>query len=367
MTLTCTVLFDQPQQEIASCLRDHLRRSARAKFVAGFVTVEGIELVKSVLTTDPKKLVTMVVGAGTYRAFEAFDRLIAAGVPEKSLAVHLGHGRLTTSGKARHRFYRYHPMLHSKVYYHEFSDGNASAFIGSHNITGFALGGLNGEASVLIEGDKSHPEFTKLRNHIAAARRQAIQYSPSQKEALAWYFRESLHGIRDKANDLPSDSKAANTIVILAESSNSEVPCEDEIIYFELPLALVKLSSMRAEVHLYLFDQLPANPWLGLQSLDRAIGSCWCLPEGIERQKGGVELIANWEVRDSRSPKLLRTKLPFRPTPGPNMQQVRVQSYKRVKGKFDYLFESENENWDLVLAEHEHTLGNTEEADGQEM
>lgn|GEM_PF-4418594 len=32
----------------------------------------------------------------------------------------------------------------------------ASAIIGSHNITGFALSGQNGEASVLIEGNQEN-------------------------------------------------------------------------------------------------------------------------------------------------------------------------------------------------------------------
>ena len=39
-------------------------------------------------------------------------------------------------------------MLHSKIYYMELPDSKACAFIGSHNVTSFALTGLNGEAGI---------------------------------------------------------------------------------------------------------------------------------------------------------------------------------------------------------------------------
>ena len=61
------------------------------------------------------------------------------------------HWAETSSSGAKHRFYRYHPMLHSKVYLLDMGDDNACAFVGSHNLTGFSLLGLNGEAGILIE------------------------------------------------------------------------------------------------------------------------------------------------------------------------------------------------------------------------
>lgn len=64
-------------------------------------------------------------------------------------------------------------MLHSKVYYMEYRDGSASVFIGSHNLTAFAMGGLNGEASILLEGEKDSTEFEAVRQHIANARKSS--------------------------------------------------------------------------------------------------------------------------------------------------------------------------------------------------
>jgi HKD family nuclease len=57
--------------------------------------------------------------------------------------------------------------MHSKVYYAEHQDETASAIIGSHNTTGFALAGLNGEAAVLIEGPKKEVQFQEIRRHLS--------------------------------------------------------------------------------------------------------------------------------------------------------------------------------------------------------
>ena len=72
-------------------------------------------------------------------------------------------------------------MLHSKVYLLEMEDGHAIAIIGSHNITGYALLGLNGEAAVVVEGLLTDPEMQKIKHHINLSRNQSMQYSPSMK------------------------------------------------------------------------------------------------------------------------------------------------------------------------------------------
>ena len=50
-----------------------------------------------------------------------------------SLYVHLGH--TASTGWQKKPFFQFHPMLHSKVYYMEFPDSRASAFIGSHIVS----------------------------------------------------------------------------------------------------------------------------------------------------------------------------------------------------------------------------------------
>jgi hypothetical protein len=303
-----------------------------------------VRLLEGPIGSNPTTVNTIVIGAGTFQAYEAFDRLIGAGVASDSLWVHLGHTR-TTGVKAKHRFYRYHPMLHSKIYYMEHSDGTASAVIGSHNLTGFALMGMNGEASILLEGPKASAEFEKIRAHISIARSQSTPYSPGMKEAFSWWTHQFVEGLADKTNDLPRDGEAKKTIVILAESREAKIPEKGDVLYFELPSALGQIQSLRAEIHIYIFDTLPLSPIAGLQSLDNARTSLWCKTLGLEMARGGLELRADWCIQDARHPTIDLTTNPFRPTPTSDMQQVRVEAYNKVHGAFEYLFELPRTGW----------------------
>jgi hypothetical protein len=78
----------------------------------------------------------------------------------------------------------------------EMPDGSATALVGSHNLTGFALRGLNGEAGVLLEGAASDAAFADIRQHIAESFLQAAPYDPTLKEAYAWWTREYFEGLR---------------------------------------------------------------------------------------------------------------------------------------------------------------------------
>ena len=337
MSLNARFIYDTPHREIASVLSSLYGCCASASLVVGFMTVEGIDTIIDPIAADPTKLGVLVVGAATWRAFDAFDRLRSLGVPPDRLRVHLGHSRPTTSG-ARHAFYRYHPMLHSKVYLFDLKNGNASSFVGSHNITGFALSGLNGEAGVLLEGPAVEATFSDVRQHVAAAVADSVQYDPNLREAYAWWAGQFMEGFADKFNDIPREGEAKSTIVILAETSGPQVPTSGDVIYFELPSAIGKVQSLRAEVHLFLFDTLPATPMEALGQLGKARASFWCKTIGVEDDRGGKELQAAWHI-DGRRPVLRRAPRPFRPTPAADMQQVRVKTYKEVRGDFDYLFE----------------------------
>jgi hypothetical protein len=127
MAVQVQVLFDKPQQEIKALLQARLDRCQKASLVSGFVTIEGIEAIAPPIRANPAKVNHIVVGAGTYRAYEAFDGLIGSGVPLDRFFVHLGHSR-PTSSTAKYRFLRYHPMLHSKVYLLDMGDGSACAW-----------------------------------------------------------------------------------------------------------------------------------------------------------------------------------------------------------------------------------------------
>ncbi len=347
MTVTAQVLFGKPQHEIASLLRDRLSRCSQAWLVAGFMTVEGIKAIEGPIRANPGKLIQLVVGAATWRAFDALDQLRMAGVAPSALRLHLGHSHATKAG-ATHRFYRYHPMLHSKVYLMEMPDGSSAAFIGSHNLTGFALLGLNGEAGVLLEGASHEAQFVAIRQHIADAAAQAIPYDPTMKDAYAWWTTQFFEGLRDKTRDTPDPDDAENkrTVVVIAARASTPLPQKGDVIYFEIPSALGgSIRSLATDVHIYIFPTVPSSPAQALNQLRSASTSLWCKTIGLESDGGGEELRADWYIDDARHPELKRTQKPFQPKAGPGMEQVRVTVSGPVYGNFDYLFDRGLGEW----------------------
>ena len=215
MTITTTFMYSRPQQEVASLIRTHLTGCKSAQIVSGFATPDGIDALRA--TTVSNRINTFVLGAGTFKAFEALDDMIRSGLPPSAARVHLGHTRAT--GGKKNPFARYRPMLHSKIYLFEMPDGTASAFVGSHNLTGFALRGLNGEAGVLLEGKSSAPVFDEIRSHIDESYRQAVPYDSSLKEAYAQWFRDYLEQLRVEATDMPRDDESRRTVILFANPS----------------------------------------------------------------------------------------------------------------------------------------------------
>jgi hypothetical protein len=345
MAVTTQVLFERPQQEITSLLSQRITQCTSVSLVAGFATVAGLERIAPPLVANPQKLEHLVVGAGTFSAFEAFDGLVGMGVPQDRLLVHLGMSRLRGVGK----FERFRPMLHSKIYLMDMGSNGAAVFVGSHNLTAFALGGLNGEAGLLLEGDATDPVFEDLRRHVAASVAGAVQYDPTMKDAYTWWAREYFDGLRIEANDAPTDSESRKTIVILAALVQGKVPKAGDVVYFEAPAALNEARSLGVDIHLYLFDTLPTSAYEALSRLGSARYALACKAVGVEEGRGAEEVNANWWIDDRRNPKLLETPKPFKPRTMPDMHQVRAQIGSTLTGGVEYLFDSGRTSWAAVL------------------
>jgi len=344
MLLNATVLFDLPQREIASLIVDRMDKSNETCIITGFATPGGLAAISEPLKSRPRTLKTLVVGAATYPGFEALDDLLAAGVAPDSLRVHLGH--TSETGGKKNPFARYHPMLHSKVYYMEFRDSKACAFIGSHNVTSFALTGLNGEAAVLLEGPANAPEFDKVRSHIETSRIQAVQYASGMKEAYAWWMREFIDGLKAEVK-LPQDWTTVRTILLFASAAQGDRPKVGDHFYFEIPAGIEQIESLKTETHLFLFDTLPTDPWQALQGALSSRARYTCRTLGAENRQGNKELIANWRIDEIPSPVL--RPVPggiFRPTTPSGKQQVRAEVLRQSVVPFEYLFEREKVAWD---------------------
>jgi hypothetical protein len=343
-----TVLFDCPQQEIASLITDRMNRASAISIVTGFATPGGLATLIGPIKANPFVLKTLVLGASTYPGFEVLDNLLSSGVPRDRLHVHLGHTNAT--GGKKHPYARFRPMLHSKVYYIEFSDGTACAIIGSHNVTAFALNGLNGEAAVLVEGEIADPEFQKVREHIATAQAQSAEYDPSMKEAFAWWAREFLEGLKSEIK-IPQDWISTRTILLFATAPSGKLPVIDDQLYFEIPAGIEHIDSLKTETHLFLFDTLPTDPRQALSLAHTAIARYKCKTLGVENQQGNKELEAQWRIDGSLRPKLIPVpSATYRPSPPTGMQQVRACIVERYIDNFEYLFERENKVWYPALS-----------------
>jgi hypothetical protein len=348
MPLTSTVLFDLPQREIASLITDRMTRASAFSIVSGFATPGGLAAISAPIKARPTNLKTLVVGAATYPGFEAMDELLAAGVPPDRLHVHLGHTSAT--GGRKNPFARFHPMLHSKIYYMELPGAQACAFIGSHNITSFALTGLNGEAAVMLEGPVDSPEFEKVRQHIAAARSQAVSYSSGMKEAFAWWTREFLDGMKAEMK-IPQDWSTVRTILLFASAATGDRPKTGDNLYFEIPAGIEQIESLKTETHLFLFDTLPASPWQALDGALTAKARYTCITLGAENEQGNREVAAHWRIDGSPRPVLMRVPdAIYRPSPPAGMQQVRAKVQSSSIVPWEYLFERESTAWDPEFA-----------------
>lgn len=343
-----TVLFDTPQCEIALLLRSKLAASVATQIVTGFATPDGFAAIEEPVRMRPSILQTLVVGAATYKGFECLDDLLALGVSRDALFVHLGHTRPT--GGKKNPFARFHPMLHSKIYYMELPGGEACAFIGSHNMTSFALNGKNGEASVLLEGPTSDEAFVSIRAHIAEARRQAVAYDPSMKDGYAFWTREFIDGLRAEMG-IPQDWQSIRTILLFAATENDRLPKVGDEFYFELPEGIA-IDSLKTETHLFLFQSLPTNPRAALHgAFSSGVRRYKCKTRGAEDNQGNLEVVAQWRLEEK--PRSVFSGVPggvFRPTPPPDMEQVRAQILEPEVEEFDYRFEREFVKWEPELS-----------------
>lgn len=347
MSVTTTVLFQRPQQEIATLICDRLSRSVATRIVTGFATPGGLAEIGAPIRTNPGSLDTFVIGASTYPGFQALDNLLAAGVSMDRLRVHLGFS--APSGTPKNPVVRYHPMLHSKVYYMELPGSRACAFIGSHNVTAFALGGSNGEASVLIEGDVHAPEFAVVRNHADEAKRQATPYSPTMKEGLSWWFKEYVEGLKAEIR-MPTDWVTVRTILAFSHIRGGREPSIGETIYFEIPAGIEQIESLKTEVHLFLYNNLPADPISAINSVSGARRRYTCQTIGVENGQGNREVSVDWVIDGSWA----LTPVPsatFRPSTPVGMQQVRAKVVNTSVLSYEYAFERERTGWDPAYSE----------------
>lgn len=329
------LLFSVPRTELHSRLVALLNASHRFSAVVGFLTEEGVSLIEGPLAARPHVVSNLVVGAATLKACDGIDRLRAVGVQPDRLRIHLGHSRRTRGG-----FVKYHPMMHSKVYLFEGPE-RCTAIVGSHNLTGFAIGGQNTEASVLVEGPPDDPLIQQARDHIAAVSAESQPYDPNMRAAYAWWFKQAFDGMRYKVlyGTGEDDVEHERNVLAIAVRPAQGLPQPGEVVYLEVPSAFKMLKALGEPVHFYLLAKPPVSVAAALDQLP----SCDLAFHGEvigtnERVVKNGE--AHWRIRDLMNPVLERTNGRVSPTTGPG----EVQAFVEIKGPLDdryvYIFES---------------------------
>jgi len=254
-------------------------------------------------------------------------------------------------------------MLHSKIYYMEFPDNQACVFVGSHNLTSFALQGMNGEAAVLLEGPKDSDQFARIRSHIQFAANQAVPYSPHLKEAYGWWTKEFLEGVRSDVA-LPHDWTSIRTTLIFAEAAAGDRLATGDRLYFELP-AGIAIASLKTEAHLFLFKTLPPTPDQALQQAAATQAQYTCKVIGADNEQGNLELKANWRIEPPNRPILQRVPGGrYRPTTPSGLQQVRADVEAPSVKPYEYSFEKEKIAWSPIFSDREevHPGGDSDES-----
>ena len=165
------------------------------------------------------------------------------------------------------------------------------------------------------------------------------------KDAYASWAKDLFDGMAIEAKDGLGEGEARLTVIILAGLQGCSIPTTRQTIYFEILEALGQLQSLNTDVHLYLFDPLPASPTLALRQLDRAKAQFACTTSATLKRHVASEIEAQWHIDNRMVPILKRAPSPFRPPRHAGMQQVCVDIADPLTGRFDYRFDPGRVNW----------------------
>ncbi|GGJ32981.1 hypothetical protein [Neoroseomonas lacus] len=195
---------------------------------------------------------------------------------------------------------------------------------------------MNGEASVLLEGPATEPAFADIRTHIEAAYDDSTLYDTNLKEAYARWYADWLDRLRAFIGDDQPRPAGGRTLLVVAQCGSERAPVVGQALYFEIDKRIERVSAIDAEVHLLLFDQLPASPRAALAARGTARHALRGKVQAIDARSGAAEINTDWFV--DRGFVLHRAPRPFRPALSAGKQQVTVEIERPLIEQFEYEF-----------------------------
>lgn len=225
--------------KLSGVIRDKLPTTSAVKIISGFLSPKGFKQLVGVSSNEigrnASKIEYIVVGRLTLPCAEIFDKL--HGMPEYSgkLFVNLGLGVSTRNNK---RIRWQTPLIHSKIIALDPASDNNLFYIGSANITHFALDDKNAEAGVVLEGlnesDRSKIEsyMDNLQNSTKTP--STVPYDPSMRKS--WIYLSNI----GRGYQIEQSGRIGMPILVIACINNRPniQPEIDDVLYADLPSSL---------------------------------------------------------------------------------------------------------------------------------
>ncbi|MHB1868148.1 MAG: phospholipase D family protein [Nitrososphaerales archaeon] len=315
-------------------LDKELPSATTIRIAVGFLTRAGVDLLSVYISRNPRGVKSIVVGHGGLEALLGLERLKTSyGISDDSLRIHLGAFGYVNG----HQIFK--PMMHSKIYYLEKKDGSALAFIGSHNLTEYAMLGKNCESGVVVSGLKSEKTIVRIQKHLSQIESESKPFDPNLINAYAWLNNKFVEGLYDR-ND---EQIRYNPVVIMASAPPSgPLPSLGDIIYFQVPIAyhdFNRFLQLEQKVHLYMYTGRAGTVRELSQSTNQVVlGHISGSQETGREGKEGTEATprrVNWIIRDLNRP--LLEPIPSSGLPSVNRAlQVNVLVESMGHYRFDY-------------------------------
>jgi len=225
-TLKIEFLHDDPNRALASRLRGWLNTATQLDLVVAFLTRRGADLLLQSLQASDRSI-TIAVSVRFPTNFDALASLHDRWPGRVHL--HLGYKTPLESQGDR-------AQMHSKIVVIGDGSGTVRAIVGSHNWTATALGGLNGEASLMVEGCDGDEVIGDIRRHVAETLNGCAVFDPARID----YYREvqaRLHrGPAQPGGDFDLEGyERARTLVLHAEAARRDL-LDDAALLVYVPL-----------------------------------------------------------------------------------------------------------------------------------
>src|SRR5574341_908515 len=231
--MSTTHFFSQGRRskKLSEEIKKVLPKTNNIKIISGFLTREGFEKVfgqdEKNIRENGRKIEYIVAGRLTVECAEIFDELYLMPKYKNKLFINIGLGRLNISQTAINRFL---PMIHSKIIALNSSSDDNLFYIGSANITHFAIEDFNAEAGVILKNIDSS-ERTSITRYMDNLKnlKSTVPYDPSLKDSLNFLSNLSADPLEKEFENIDA------CLLVLCLSPTDYKPKKGDVLFADLP------------------------------------------------------------------------------------------------------------------------------------